>query len=127
MGTLAAVVADRLPGDLGAGDQIDSDVILVNLDVGMLPRCHHQGPLDLASGDIFGMQDPAGAVAPLTGQVVFIAFGGGGEFNPPFNQIAYGVGPFLHHHSHHFFVTDTGPGHHGVLNMGVKGVFGGED
>ncbi len=124
VGAQAAVVLNRLPCHLGAGDQVYGNMVFVDRDIGVLAHRFHQGPFDLPAGDIFGMQDPAGAVAPFAGQVVGIALGGGGKLHPPLDQIADGGRTFLNHHPDDLFVTDVGPGRQGVLNMGIKGVFG---
>jgi len=73
------------------------------------------------------MEDSAGAVSPFAGQVVGITSRGGGELHPPFDQVADGLWPFLHHHAHHIFMADSGTSGQGVCDMRVKGILGGKD
>ncbi len=99
-------------------------MVLVDLHIGMLAHRLHQCPFDLAACDVFGVQDAAGAVSPLAGQVVLGS--AGGEFDPPFDQVADRLGAFLDHHADNVLMADAGPGNQGVLHMGIKGVFGRE-
>ena len=126
IGAQAAVLLQRAAFDLGGGDQVDGDVVFVDLYIGVLADRLHQGPLDFAAGDVLGMQDAPGAVAPFAGQVV-VDPPVGGELDPPFDQVADGLRPFLHHHPDHILVADAGPGHQGVFDMGVEGVLVGKD
>ena len=108
--------------DLGRSDQVDGDVMLVDLHVWVFPDRLHQGPLDFTTGNVLGMQDTSGTVAALAGQVVALATGG--EFDPPFDQVADGLRAFLHHHSHHIFPAYAGASHQCVINMGIEGILG---
>src|SRR6185369_6458674 len=78
VGPQAAVSGQRFLFQFGGSDQVDGDVVLVDLDIGVLADRCHQGPLDLAAGDVLGVQDAPGAVPPLAGQVVVGADAAGG-------------------------------------------------
>ncbi len=120
VGAQAAVFLEVLLEHLRLGDKVDGDVVLVDGDVVVIQDRLHQGALDLAAGDVLGVQDAPRAVTALAGQVVGVA--ALGELDTPVDQVADDLGPFLDHHAHHVLMADTGTGHQRVLHVGVEGV-----
>ena len=120
----AAVFVELFLQHLRLGDEVDGDMVFVDGDVVVRQGRLDQGALDLAAGDVLGVQDAPLAVPPLAGEVVRLAARVLGELDPPLDQVGDHLGAVLNHTAHHLFVADAGAGHQGILDVGVEGVLG---
>ena len=107
--------------NLGFGDQINGDVVLVQGDIGMPERCFDQGPLDFPAGGVFGVQDPPVAVSTFTRQVILVMIVAA-ELNAPVDQICHGLGAGFDNKLDDIRVGEIAACNHGVLDVGGKAV-----
>ncbi|CAI8777222.1 Transcriptional regulator [Pseudomonas marginalis] len=107
------------------GDQVDSDALFQQFDVGALAGLVEQGPEDRGTGGIGGVDDTAMAVAAFAGQMeleaaviaacVFIAGEGHALVDQPLDRLA----AMLDGEAHRVFVAQAAAGVEGVFNVGL--------
>ncbi len=104
-------------------------MILKNLDVGLRGDRRQQGPLDLAPGDILGVQDAPFGMSAFAAQVQFaqavdLALG---ELHAQFDQFRDARRPFLDNGAHDFLVAKPRPGLKGVAHVNREGILLADD
>ena len=128
---VALALAHHVQGDAGdaavrAGDQVEHERVLGDVDVGGGVHRGDQGPLDLRAGGVAaGVRDPVAEVAALAGQRQLAGLGVV-EDRAQRDQLADRVRPLGHQHPDRLLVADAGAGDERVVQVLVGGVAGTE-
>ena len=104
-----------------AGDQVNGNVVLQQLEVGLFFRTCQQRIGDGMAGRIGGVNDAPCAVATFAGQVKMIR-AVLSKRHADINQPLDGGGGVFHGKAHAGFMTQTGTGDQGVLHVGLNTV-----
>ena len=125
IGPEALVVADV--AELLAGDEVDGQVVLEDRDVRLLGDRRQQGPLDLAAGDVLGVENAALGMAALLAEVQFArAVGAGnlalGKLHAQLDQLRNPRRAFLDDRADGGFLAQAGAGLERVAHVQLEGV-----
>ena len=121
----AAVVADV--AELLARDQVDRQVVLEDRDVRLLGHRGQQGALDLAAGDVLGVEDAALGMAALSAEVQLArAVGAGnlalGKVHAQLDQLRNPRRAFLDDRADGRFLAQARAGLQRVAHVQLEGV-----
>jgi hypothetical protein len=103
-------------------------VIFEKRDVRLRGHCGQQCPLDLASGDVLGMQNPALRMPALAAQVQFASAVRERDFafrkvHAQFDQFGDARGPFLDDRSDRGFLAQAGARLERIAHVQLEGIF----
>ena len=120
VGAQAAVVG---PAEFAPGDQVNAQVLLKQVDIGVRADEGLQGGFDGAPGGVGHVDDTPVAVAALAGEVIFGITVGlvlAGKGDTLVDKPAYGLRTVLDDKSRRSFIAQTGAGGQGVADMGFQ-------
>ena len=104
------------------GDDLHGEVVLHDVDVGIVLHGLHQSALNLGTRVVGMVEDAELGVSALTvqveGAVVFLV-----EVHAPLHELLYLLGCHAHHLLHGLAVGDVVAGDDGVGDMLVEGVY----
>ena len=105
-------------------DQIDGEVVLEQIDVGVVAHLREQRPLDLAARHVGGVDDPVGRVPALAAEVercvrcLALVI----EVRAERHQLTHALRPLRHDDPHHLLIAQPGPRYERVVNVVLDGV-----
>ena len=102
-------------------DNLDSEVVLLDVNIGIVANSLHQSTLNLGTRVVGMMQDAKLRVSALTMQVevtIFLTV----EVNPPPRQFLNLLRSHTHHLLNGFAVADEVASNNGIGNMLVEGI-----
>ncbi len=109
-------------------DDVDGDVVLQHPEVGALFRGGEQSALDLAAGDVLGVENAPLGMATFLAEVEFPRAVAGGqlpfrELHAQGDQLGDARRPFLDDGADDAFLAEARAGHQGVPHVHFEGVF----
>ena len=110
-----------------ARHQVNGNVVFKNLDVGLRRHRRQQRPLDLAAGDILGVQNAPFRVAAFSSQVQLAGAVGEGDFalgklHAQFDQLGNARWAFFDDRADRRFLAQPGAGLERVAHVRLEGV-----
>ena len=108
---------------LAGSDQVDREVVFKNVNVFIRSYGLEQGALDLAAGDVLGVQDAPLGVASLAAEIKFafaIAIFALGKFHSEFDQLHDALRAGLDNAANDLLVAQSRTGNQRVLHVALE-------